>query len=293
MCGNAMKGLDWPRDSWVDPLMLPAVDGTSLSVRLLPGDAHPFVLVHGLASNALLWREVAQRLNERGHPVACVDLRGHGRSERPENGHNTGAAAHDLGALLTGLGWSDRRPIAAGQSWGGNVVLRAAHDDPRWSGVTAVDGGWIHLGRRFDSFDVCWDQLAPPDLSQRDPKEVLGFIGAMVAGWPGQALEAVAGNLELVGERVHNRLDRSQHRSILYSLWADDPALLYPAITRPVHLMVAGTGASADVDEALRALPDATASWHPDAHHDIHLQHPQVVTDHLLALLARVEGSEP
>jgi hypothetical protein len=39
-------------------------------------------------------------------------------------------------------------------------------------------------------------------------------------------------------------------------------------------------------------MPDATVSWHPEAHHDIHLQHPQVVTEQLLAVLARVEGSD-
>jgi alpha-beta hydrolase superfamily lysophospholipase len=135
--------------------------------------------------------------------------------------------------------------------------------------------------------------LAPPDLSQRDPEEVLGFISTMVATWPSGALEAVTGNLELVDGRVHNRLSRNHHRSILHSLWADDPAQLYPAIAVPVHLMVAGSTTSTDVDEAMAGLPDATVSWHPDAHHDIHLQHPQVVTDQLLALLTRVEGRKP
>ena len=286
-----MNAPDWPADSWVEPVRHSVSDGTSLAVRLLPGDGHPFVLVHGLASNALLWRRVAEQLNSRGHPVATVDLRGHGRSERPRHGYHTAAAAHDLGALLATLEWGNRRPIAAGQSWGGNVVLRAAHDDPHWGGIVAVDGGWIHLGRRFDSFDVCWEKLAPPDLSQRDPAEVLRFVSAMVATWPSGAIEAVAGNLELVEGRVHNRLARNHHRSILHSLWADDPAQLYPSISVPVHLLVAGNTPAPDVDEALAALPNATVSWHPDAHHDIHLQHPQVVTDHLLALLTRVEGT--
>jgi pimeloyl-ACP methyl ester carboxylesterase len=290
---RGMSALAWPTDSWVDPIALPGDDGTSLSVRLLSGDAHPFVLVHGLASNALLWRAVAEQLNRQGHPVACVDLRGHGRSERPEVGYSTAVAALDLGALLTGLGWDDRHPIAVGQSWGGNVVLRAVHDDARWGGAAAVDGGWIHLGRRFDSFDLCWETLAPPDLGQRPPEEVLGFIGSMVATWPRGALEAVAGNLELVDGRVRNRLERHHHKSILHSLWADDPADLYAGIDLPVHLIVAGTTTSKDVEEAEAALPDATVSWHPHAHHDIHLQHPDVVTEHLLALLTRVQGSTP
>lgn len=286
-----MNTLDWPVDSWIAPVDLAVADGTSLAVRLLPGDGHPFVLVHGLASNALLWRGVAEQLNSHGHPVACVDLRGHGRSERPHSGYSTEAAANDLRSVVAALGWQHRLPVVVGQSWGGNVVLRTAHEDPLWGAVAAVDGGWIHLSRTFDSFDKCWNQLAPPDLSQRDPEQVLSFISAMVATWPSGALEAVAGNLELVERRVHNRLARTHHRSILHSLWADDPAQLYSAIAAPAHLMVAGRTTSEDVEDAVTALPDATVSWHPDAHHDIHLQQPQVVTEHLLALLARVAGS--
>ncbi|HEY5472951.1 MAG TPA: alpha/beta fold hydrolase, partial [Candidatus Limnocylindrales bacterium] len=39
----------------------------------------PFLLVHGLASNARLWDGVARRLTEAGHRSVAVDLRGHGR----------------------------------------------------------------------------------------------------------------------------------------------------------------------------------------------------------------------
>jgi hypothetical protein len=55
--------------------------------------------------------------------------------------------------------------------------------------------------------------------------------------------------------------------------------------------MVAGTHASDDIERAEGALPHATVSWHPDAHHDIHLQQPTVVADHLLAIVGRVQGS--
>jgi pimeloyl-ACP methyl ester carboxylesterase len=286
-----MTELIWPADPWVDPVHVTTSDGTALAVRLLAGDQHRFVLVHGLASNALLWRDVADQLHRRGHSVAVVDLRGHGRSDRPDGGHTTAQAAADLRDVLVALGWQDDRPLVAGQSWGGNVVLRAAHDDPRWGAVAAVDGGWIHLGRRFASFEECWAELAPPDLSGRDPGDVLGWIGTMVADWPAGALDAIAGNLELVDGQVRNRLTRQHHRSILRSLWADDPADLYPAIAAPVHLIVAGSTTSVDAEQAHRSLPDATVSWHPDAHHDIHLQQPHVVLEHLLELATRMKGS--
>lgn len=288
-----MSTLSWPPDPWVEPVLVPTSDGTELAVRMLAGDRQPFVLVHGLASNALLWRGVADQLHRRGHAVATVDLRGHGRSERPAHGHTTAQASADLCALLDALSWQESRPVVAGQSWGGNVVLRAAHDDPRWGAVAAVDGGWIHLGRRFASFEDCWSHLAPPDLSTRDPGDVLSWIGTMVADWPVGALDAIVGNLEVVDGKVRNRLGRPHHRSILHSLWADDPADLYPAIQVPVHLLVAGATASDDVDQAVRTIPDATVSWYPDAHHDIHLQQPHIVLEHLLALSARVRGSGP
>jgi pimeloyl-ACP methyl ester carboxylesterase len=281
----------WPPDTWVEPDRVTLDDGTALAVRVLPASGRPFLLVHGLASNALLWRTVAHELHERGHAVAVVDLRGHGRSDRPAHGHTTASAAHDLVTVRAALGWQDRRPVLVGQSWGGNVVLRGAHDDERWSGVVAVDGGWIHLRPRFPSFDDCWSRLAPPDFGDGAPDAVLTRIGAMVADWPGDALAAIAGNLEVVDGRVRNRLARDHHRQILRSMWEDDPADLYPRIGVPVHLMVAGAVTSDEVHAAQRALPRATVSWHPDAHHDLHLQQPSVVSDQLLTMVGRVEGS--
>ncbi len=286
-----MTDTEWPTDSWVTPESVPVGAGVGLAVRVLEGNGHPVALVHGLASNALLWRHVAEDLNHRGHAVACIDLRGHGRSDRPPEGHTTAQAATDLNACIAALGWADRDPVVAGQSWGGNVVLRAAQTSDQWGGVAAVDGGWIHLRRRFESFDGCWEQLAPPGFGQRSPHEAISWIGAMVQTWPPGALEAVVGNLEVVDGQVRNRLDRRHHRSIVHSLWSDDPADVYPSVSVPVSLIVAGRSASEDVDEAAAALPDATVSWHPEAHHDIHLQHPDLVSRELLALLARVKGS--
>lgn len=278
----------WPSDSWVDPVSAQVEEDVALAVRVLPGRGRPFLLVHGLASNALLWRAVAESVHHEGHAVAAVDLRGHGRSDRPARGHSTATAAADLRQVLTALGWRARRPVLAGQSWGGNVALRAASGDDGWGGVVAVDGGWIHLRPRFPSFDDCWSSLAPPRPGP--PDVVVPAIATMVADWPGHALEAVIGNLEVVDGSVRNRLDRDHHRTILRSLWEDDPAALYPGVQAPVHLTVAGRRSSDDVTRAAEALADVTVSWHPDAHHDIHLQQPDVVAAQLLAMAARVEG---
>ena len=57
--------------------------GTGVRLRVVRwGDpathsGKPIVLVHGLASNAMLWEGAALALVKLGHPVIAVDLRGH------------------------------------------------------------------------------------------------------------------------------------------------------------------------------------------------------------------------
>ena len=154
-----------------------------------------------------------------------------------------------------------------------------------------VDGGWIHLQPRFATFDDCWAVLAPPGFGNASADQALTRIEGFVRGWPAHSVDAIMGNLEVVDGRVRNRLSLEHHKEIVHSLWSDDPATEFGRVTVPVSLIVAGKTTSDDVQQALEQLPDATASWFPDAHHDIHLQHPEVVSEQLLALIERVEGS--
>ena len=70
---------------------IPVAEGVALDVlvrRAATDDAVPFVLVHGLSSNARLWDGVGERLRERGHSSAALDQRGHGHSDKPESGYD-------------------------------------------------------------------------------------------------------------------------------------------------------------------------------------------------------------
>ena len=101
----------------------------------------PFLLVHGLASNARLWDGVARHLAQHGHRVVAVDQRGHGRSSKPDDGYDMTTVADDLRLLIDELGWE--RPAVAGQSWGGNVVLELAWSHPDAVSMIAwVESGW-------------------------------------------------------------------------------------------------------------------------------------------------------
>lgn len=126
-----------------------------------PGAEPGFVLVHGLASNALLWQGVAESLSDSGYAVSAVDLRGHGESEAPPSGYDTATAAADVAAVIGSLGL--RRPVVAGQSWGGNVVVELAAAQPdSVSAIALIDGGWIALGDTFPSWEAVVERLTPP-----------------------------------------------------------------------------------------------------------------------------------
>ena len=101
------------------PIFVHVGDDVELSVLTwnLQGPKRPTLLVHGLASNATLWSGVADSLALDGHPVAAVDLRGHGRSSKPDVGYDFATINSDLLAVLGRLGWVTGEPVIAGQSW--------------------------------------------------------------------------------------------------------------------------------------------------------------------------------
>ena len=104
-------------------LMIEVAPGVQLRIiaHNMEGTQVPFLLVHGLASNARMWDGVAVVLAAAGHPVVAVDQRGHGRSSKPDEGYDFDTIVADLVALIASLGWV--RPVVVGQSWGGNVVI--------------------------------------------------------------------------------------------------------------------------------------------------------------------------
>ena len=79
-------------------------DGPRLALRRADGPGRPFLLVHGLSSNARLWDGTARLLAAAGHQVVAVDQRGHGRSEQVADGYTTGQCAADLAVLCDQLG---------------------------------------------------------------------------------------------------------------------------------------------------------------------------------------------
>jgi len=256
----------------------------------------PVLLVHGLASNARLWDGVADRLGAAGHPVAAVDQRGHGLSQAPADGYDTDTCADDLAELITVLGWTGGlAPVVAGQSWGGNVVLSLAARHPGVAAIALVDGGWLRLAGRFQSFEECWQVLAPPSFEGVQYADLATRIAGSHPDWPAEGISGTLANLvELADGGTRARLSREHHRSIVHSLWLGDPRLHYPAVAVPALLMPAGASVgSAAVDEAARLLPDSQVSAYVGADHDLHAQHPARCALDLHDLAVRADARSP
>ncbi len=263
-----------------------AVDRTSPAAP----DAPPFLLVHGLASNARMWDGVAARLVATGHPVVAVDLRGHGRSSKLDGPYDVPTVADDLAVLIDRLGIE--RPIVAGQSWGGNVVLELAARHPAAiRGIACIDGGWLELSREFDGWDACRAALAPPRLAGRRLEEIEGHVRSAHPDWPEGGIRGILENFEVLADgTVAPWLTFDRHLVVLRGLWEHHPAALYAGLAVPVLLVPADNGETAwterkrrAVEQASAAIPHARVRWF-SGDHDIHAQHPDELADVLHAL---------
>lgn len=284
-----------PDRATVAELRVPVAPGVALHAERRDGDpaAMPFVLVHGLASNLRLWDGVAEDLHARGHTVVAVDQRGHGLSDAPESSHGLDIAVGDLLTLIEALGLS--RPVVAGQSWGGNVVLELGwRHAAAVRGIICVDGGIIELADWFPTWEACVAALTPPRLDHLTPAELEARMRAWSPELPDRAIAAALACFRVREDgRVEPRLARDRHLEIVRSLWEHRPSTRYATLEAPTMLVLADTGDEARTAAKRRAEALARAvtrrfrsHWFSPAHHDVHSQHPDRVAE-LFATAAR------
>jgi len=268
--------------------------GIELHTRRWRGDDEvPFLLVHGLASNARTWDGVAERLRALGHPVTSVDLRGHGLSAKPDDGYDFASLARDLQRVLDHLGWDSA--VVAGQSTGGNLALDLASRAPaRVAGAVGVDGGFIELRARWPRWEDCERAPAPPALEGTPRSRVAAAMRVAHRDWSAEAIEATLANLEVLADgTVRPRLTRERHLRILRALWEHSPSEVIATLGAPVLLVPADSGDDwsrvkrDEIDRAVAAGRDVRVRWFSPADHDVHAQHPRELGDvlHEWALL--------
>lgn len=248
--------------------------------RLTDGPSVPFLLVHGLASNARMWDGTAAALAEAGRDAAAVDLRGHGRSDKPDGGYDFETITDDLRAVAEHLGFE--RPVIVGQSWGANLAIEYGHRFPgETRGLACVDGGLIELSERFPDWDECARLLAPPRLAGTPLAEVERYARTAHADWPETGIQGLLANFEMRDDgTVAPWLTYERHMTILRGLWEHRPSERLETLDVPLLLIPAvpageaGTERELAVSRARRLVRRVRVRPFVGADHDIHAQHP-------------------
>jgi pimeloyl-ACP methyl ester carboxylesterase len=112
-------------------------DSVSLFYEQAPGGAPPLVLVHGVGCDHSFMAPQFDAFAG-AHRVVAVDLRGHGRSDKPQQDYTIPAFADDLAWVLRELGLE--RTVVVGHSMGGAVALELAAERPDLlAGVVLLD----------------------------------------------------------------------------------------------------------------------------------------------------------
>ena len=99
----------------------------------------PVLLVHGWCSDHRSMAAIFEHVRA-AHRVVAVDLRGHGRSDAPDEAYSIAGFAEDLIWLCNTLGLD--QPVVIGHSMGGSIALELAARAPALpSALVTLDGG--------------------------------------------------------------------------------------------------------------------------------------------------------
>lgn len=282
-----------PRPFFIDiGLQIQAFDWRHLAPD---SEQTPFLLVHGLASNARMWDGVAQRLAAAGHPVVAINQRGHGQSDKPEHGYDFPHVSADLKNIIEQLDW--HKPILAGQSWGGNVLLDFGSRYPDLaSGLVFVDGGILDLQLDPDAdWETTRQRLTPPKLVGMQAATLRQRIRDAHPDWAEWGIDAVTANFEHHADgTVSPWLSFDRHMEIVAAMWHQQPTKLYPQLTVPLLVAIALSGGDWDAAKrsmaanADRLTDNIELAWFDHTDHDIHVQKPDALSALILNWLESV-----
>ena len=240
------------------------------------GDDRLVVFLHGLVmDNLSSWYFTVANPVAVHAEVLLYDLRGHGKSERPDSGYTVKDHVDDFEAILDALGHSERQLELVGNSFGGLLAMAFAMRHPeRVRGLALVDAQ-VH--------DGFWGEEMRASLGLQG-EELEAAITTNFQHWIGRH-----------SERKRNRLGKNAYELVYETSLVEDlcsseaPDLkALERLTFPVRALY---GADSDVRERGEALaselPDCDLSIHEGCTHSVLWEETTLVRDELLAWTTR------
>jgi pimeloyl-ACP methyl ester carboxylesterase len=105
-------------------------DGHRISYDDYGAGDRPLILIHGLLMNRRMFDRLGPEMAKRGNRVLCIDLLGHGRSDRPTqmSSYSMTFFARQVVALMDHL--EIEQAVVAGTSLGANTTLELTYLEP-------------------------------------------------------------------------------------------------------------------------------------------------------------------
>ena len=240
-------------------------DGVRISYQVFgpPDGGMPLLLTHGFSASSAMWQPNIAALAA-ARPVITWDLRGHGRSDAPDDlaSYRAEACVADMAALLDACGIA--RVVAGGLSLGGYLSLEfwLAHPD-RVAGLVLCDTG---PGYRRDEARQRWNDraIAIAERLERDPAG--DAARGLAGGSAGGLARAARGLLTQRDARVIGAL---------------------PGITIPALVLVGARDKDylAAAEYMAAKLPRAVHAVIPEAGHVCNADQPDLFSQQVLAFL--------
>jgi len=233
------------------------IGSVRLHVQRLGSGGKCVVFIHGLVmDNLSSWYFTVANQVAKQNRVLLYDLRGHGKSERPEQGYTAETMVNDLAALLTAEG-IDEPVWIVGNSFGGTVALMfaLAHPD-KTAGLVLVDA---HLND--DGFAADMTSTLGLQGAERDQ-----MIAESFKHWLGRH-----------SERKRNRLAKNAEALVYRTSLVDDlrnsPPIDASQLERLDHPVLALYGQSSDIldkgKQLAEMLPNCELRIFPGCSHSI------------------------
>jgi len=271
-------------------------DDVMLSVFEWPGQNPTILFAHANSFHGRIWDQVIAQLP--GRHCYAVDLRGHGRSDKPNTHYHWRLFGHDLVNLAHQL--NIREMIGAGHSLGGHAMTLATALDPQlfrtlllidpvilrppqYVGQLTDDHYAARRRNWFESKQAMIDRFKDRlPFSRWQPSVLQDYCEYGLLPFDGGYVLACSPSIE----------------AEIYSRSTEEASNIYPEIATidiPVRILRSRSTTHENPAEDLSASPTdpdlAKAFWHavdiplPDHSHFIPMESPELVAQHIQDLL--------